>query len=158
MNDYLMFTAKLMDYLRGVEKFDNRNPTDITITTMVLKLNLTDIPNREKQVDVFVPFNFRMLYNILSYGSVSKLIDYQHLPRIVDDVRAGDREAIKLWAMALAASEKITRDECNRISNLMDKTIPDPSWKKKISIAEVHFGRSVTIDDVRRCCQFDKKD
>jgi len=153
-----MFNAKLMDYLRDVEKFNNRNPTGVAIAAMVTKLNVANIPNPEPQWKVLAPFNFRTLFNIIGYTSVDKLMDYQHLPHIIHDVRAGDREAIKLWVTALASFGMIKGDERDMVITTLDKTVPDPSWKEKVSIAEINFGRMITDRDICECCRFDRED
>lgn len=100
-----------------------------------------------KAADVPNDFNFSTLAGLLGPTTAGRIANYIHLDRLIDDIRARDREAILLWSSVLTAGGILEPSEATAISNAVNASVPDPKWRAQISWIELEFGMDVVIRD-----------
>ncbi len=119
-------------------------------------LNTPEFDNPVKQQQVPQPFDFSSLAALIGPTSLHGLVNYVHFDIVIQDVRKQDRDAVALWAKALAAGGYITVDEAGALIGAVSATVPDPTWKPMLSWAEVNLGDTLTVLDVTDCAKYGK--
>ncbi len=120
------------------------------------QLNSPEFDNPVKQPMVPQPFDFTSLAALISQTSMQGLVNYVHFDVVIQDVRKQDRDAVVLWAKALAAGGYITVEEAGALIQTVSSAVPDPTWKPLLSWAEMNLGDTLNILDVTDCAKYGK--
>lgn len=90
------------------------------------------IPNPMPQTQVPMPFKAVDVMATLSAASLGKFMALPVAPSVVDTLNLSDAIHAMQWAAAAAEIGTITPDEMTAISNLVQRTELDPSWRANV--------------------------
>lgn len=126
------------------------------LATILAALNAPAYDNPTPQAQIATPFDFSVVAPLIGAASMGKLATYIHFNQIIADMRNRDRDAIMLWASALAAAQIITLDETTAIQKMLTATVPDPTWQARLSWSQLNLGDVLTQQDIQDCANYGK--
>lgn len=115
---------------------------------IVAALNAPDHPNPIPQPQVPKPMTTTGLLGKVSGPGKGKIYTRPAIVGIQDDVRRGDRMAVRNWFGLALAGGDIDQAEYAALTAEIDATVPDPNWPPQVSWAQATLGRPADTDDV----------
>jgi hypothetical protein len=111
-------------------------------------LNTATLANPIPAATVAKPFSVRDMMSSLDAAALGKIYNLPSLPRLLDDIEAGDLVRLENWLALLQAGGTLTAAQAATLSGMIHATMPDPSWSAQISWAVANVGRAVDFQDV----------
>lgn len=110
------------------------------------------VDNPVSQDLVPAPLDLDAIIDVVSPASAAKLAQSPGITDFIEQARQNDKKSAVRWLRLGVLAHLITQQEAQQISNLANRTIPDPNWPAKVraqsKLEQLTGLRSITTEQL----------
>ena len=121
-------------------------------TELVARLNTpTEVQNPEAQKQILAPIDLKQVRKEVTDTEALAVLNSNIWKLTLEALKVGDSDAVKSNLAAMVAGELISAASAKKLGALLNKTIPDPTYKPlvKLSPCQINNFSPLTIEELQ---------